>query len=134
MLSVLTFLIEHCSYLFERPGFRLTDSRTAPNGLKRSYLVLQSPDVEIILETKLGDLTWKMRSLHDPSARKNWFSFDQLAELLSHHVTSNTLTEENCQLLELLLPELLSRFEKESVAETLERLGALKKKRKLQSA
>ena len=133
MLSILNLLIEHCSYLFERPGFRLTDSQTAPNGLKRSYLVLESPDVEIVLETKLGDLTWKMRSLHDPSSRKNWFTFDQLAELLSHHVTTNTLTEENCQLLESLLPELLSRFEKERASETLERLGALKKKRPLQS-
>jgi len=134
MLSVLTFLVEHCSYLFERPGFRLTDSRTAPNGLKRSYLKLESEDMEILIESKLGDITWKMRSLHDSSPRKIWFSFDQLAQLLSHEVTTSTLTEENCQLLELLLPELMSRFEKERAPETLESLRALKRKAKLQSS
>ena len=128
MIALLTFLLRYCSCVFERPGFRFKDSGVGRNAAEGSRIHLESPEVEMFIGNEREELTWRIRSTYD-SSKRNWFSFDLVAQLLGHDVSTGVMTEENCELLKKDLPEILDRFSESRVSATLRTLKRLKAER-----
>lgn len=128
MIALLTFLIRFCSHLLVTPGFRFKDSAVGRNSAEGSYVLLESDDLQICISSEREEITWQIRSLHDPKSR-NWFSFDLVASLLGHEVSTGVMDAVNSVLLSENLDSIINLFSREEVTETLTKLGELKAKR-----
>jgi hypothetical protein len=128
MIELLNFLIQHCSFLFEKPGFRFKDSRVGRNNAEGSWVLLESGELQIYISSELEAITCEVRSLHDTRSR-DWFSFDLIAGLLGHQVESGLMNSTNRQLLSRLLPDIVNRFKKENSDATLQTLRSLRAQR-----
>ena len=128
MITILTFLIHYCSELLEKPGFKFKDSEVGRNPAEGSYILLESDDMQIYVCNEREEMTWQVRSKHDPK-NKNWFSFDLIAQLLGHKVATGVMDATNSDLLSKNLGKIIKHFRKEEVAETLAKLNKLKSER-----
>jgi len=128
MITLLTFLIRFCSQLLVTPGFRFKDSAVGRTAAEGSYVLLESDDVQIYLSNEREQITWQIRSMYDPNTR-NWFSFDLIARLLGHEISTGVMDAENSDLLSKKLDKIISLFRKEELTATLAELNELKAER-----
>jgi hypothetical protein len=125
MITLLTFLIRYCSRLFEQPGFKFRDSGVGRNQAEGSYILLESDEVQIYLCNERDEITWQISSMYD-SHRKNWFSFDLIAQLLGYEVGTGVMDTVNSELLLKNLDKIIVRFGKGEALTTLAKLSELK--------
>ena len=124
MIQLLTFLIKFCPELLSNSAFRFLNSGTGENAEQGSFILLQSDDVQIYISNEKEQITWQIRSLHDPKS-KNWFSFDLIAKLLNFEVCTGLMDAVNSDILSKNLNEIINQFEKNNISKTLVKLNKL---------
>jgi len=125
LLILLKFLVNNCAPLFESHKFTITYTEVGPTHVSGASVILESEDVQIFLSIEKEEITLQIRSLQE--AKKNWHGFQQISLLLGHQTSTGLLNNEsNAVFLAKSWDEIVRRFDKEHLAETLETLNKLK--------
>ena len=124
MKILLEFLSRYCLSLFEKHGFKFSDSGMGRNPAAGAWVLLDSKDMQIYICNERDELTWEMRSLHD-SNKKNWFSIDLISKLLGHSTDTGLMNTDNCDFLSENMDEIMARFREEEAQDTIVKLHKL---------
>jgi hypothetical protein len=128
MNEILKFLIKHCSFLYEKYGFRFIDSAISESS-KDASVILGAPDVNIRFCMERGQLLVEFQSNH--FGRKNvysWYSIDVLRQLVTGEKECNALMdEENTNFLKDNIITILDLFSKQKVRDTISKLKQLER-------
>ena len=128
MKVILEFLIRFCLPLFEKHGFRFSDSGIVGNHADGASVVLESKDAQICITHGRGEFVWYIRSLYDPN-KKNWFSIYLVSQLLGRSTDTGLMDEANCDFLSRNTDEIIRLFREASAQDTIDKLRKLEVER-----
>lgn len=125
-VSLLNFVVANCFGFFEKQCFKIKDLKVGKNPAEGNSILLESNDAEIFISNERDEITWQIRSLYD-SDKRNWFSFDLVAQLLGCQVNTAIMDKKNSELLSRNAGQIIMRFKKDCALDSLDRLNELEK-------
>jgi hypothetical protein len=128
MIHLLKFIVTFLSALFEEYGFLIIESKNSGNRFLGASILMVSSEVEIFLAIERDEMTIRVRSLYD-KRKNNWYSIEIILALLGHKDCYGVLDDRNSSLIQNELSEIIHRFSKSKIAETLRLLDGIEKER-----
>lgn len=128
MDQILTFILSHCSFLYNEYSFRFMDSKISDSFGGDAYLDLGSETIIMRLTRDRGQLFLEFRSAYEK--KQNWYSIDLIRKLITGEKEYHSIMdEENAKFLENNFTEVVDYFSHANLSETLKKLEKLKLKR-----
>ena len=128
MTQLLKFIVTFLSALFDDYGFWIKESKNTGNRFSGASILMASDDVEIFLSIERDEITAYFRSICD-KRKNNWYSTEVVLALLGHGDCLGVLDDRNSSLVEKELPNIIKRFQKSEVEETVKLLDKIEKER-----
>ena len=128
MTQLLKYIISYFSILFDEYGFLIKESNNTGNKFSGASILLTSSELEIFLAIERDEITAFFRSVFD-KRKNNWYSTDVILNFLGNKNSLGILNDTNSNMLRDGLPELVQRFHKNKIEETLELLDKIEKKK-----
>lgn len=128
MTQLLQFIVTFLPSLFDEYGFYIKESKNSGNRFSGSSILIASSEVEIFLAIERDEMTSYFRSLFD-KRKSNWYSSEVILALLGHIECRGVLDENNSSLIRDEMSEILKRFHKNEIRETLRLLDGIEKER-----
>jgi len=131
MIQLLKFIVAFLPALFDEYGFLIKESKNSGNRFSGASILMVSSEVEIFLAIERDEITAFFRSMFD-KRKSNWYSIEIILALLGHKDCSGVLDDYNSSLIRDELPQIINRFHKSEIEETLRLLDGTEKERSKQ--
>lgn len=128
MKIILTFILDHCLFLFEQHGFIFIDSSCSKSFGGDAHVTLKSGELKMRFVYDRGQL---LIDFMNTSLRKErWFSIDLIAQLLTGQIQqSAVMNEYYVQFISVNMPAIIDAFSQESIETTRRQLSEFAKVR-----
>lgn len=128
MNEILKFLIEFCSFLYERDGFRFIDSAVSKS-FGNAAIILGTSDLNIRFTRERGQLFADFKSNHYGKINAySWYSIDVVRQLITgENQYYSIMNEDNAIFLKENINKIISIFSEPNVQETIMRLKKLER-------
>jgi len=128
MKVILTFIINHCLFLFESYGFRFIDSLYSKSFGGDAYVTLESENMQIRFIYDRAQLLLDFSS--NKGKKPVWYSVDLISQLITGKIESSSLLDSHyAKFLKENFDEIIQLFSEKNVDSTIQELKKLAKER-----
>ncbi|MGD2092869.1 MAG: hypothetical protein PVH61_42295 [Candidatus Aminicenantes bacterium] len=128
MKVILTFILNHCLYLFEKYGFRFVDSLYSKSFGGDAYVTLESESMRMIFTYDRAQLLLEFSS--KKKKKSNLYSIDLISQFITGKVEYSALLDARyARFLLENMEKIVDAFSEENFEQTLTELNKLEKQR-----
>jgi len=126
MKEILEFLMKHCSFLYEKYGFRFTDSAISES-FDNAALTLSIRELTIRFLREKGKLYLDFQSnLYGKKNAQSWYSMDIVRQLITGEKDYHSIMDaENASFLMNNIGVIIELFSQKNVKETIAKIKKL---------
>ena len=126
MKVILTFILNHCLYLFEKYGFRFVDSLYSNSFGGDAYVTLESDSMKMLFTYDRAQLLLEFASTKTKKLR--WYSIDIISQFITGKVEYSALLDDRyARFLANNMEKIVNAFSEENIERTLTELNKLAK-------
>jgi hypothetical protein len=128
MKTILTFILNHCLFLFEDYGFRFVDSLFSKSFGGDAYITLESENIKMRFTFDRRQLLLEFSSRI--KSKSSWFSIDLISQLITGVVETSSLVDDYyAKFLEKNMGAINEAFQDENVEHSILELTKFAKER-----
>jgi hypothetical protein len=123
MKVILTFILNHCLFLFENYGFRFVDSLYSDSFGGDAYVTLESEYIKMRFVYDRAQLTLEFASRKKQKASWCWYSIDLISQFITGKIESSSLLDVRyARFLLENMGKIVDAFSDENIDRTLDEL------------
>lgn len=126
MVQLLKYIVTYLSSIFDDYGFLIKNSTNSGNRFSGASILMASSEIEIFLAIERDEITMSFRSLFDKK-KNNWYSSEVILALFGHTECCGIMNDYRSLLIKDEFSEIVNRFRKSEVEETLRLLNGIEK-------